>query len=89
MAELIKNELFLGVLTGKSQHDMSAVIMEKMGVGAMQARRLVRTESCYVANQAEMESYKECEIEKYRFVATLDMRTSEICASLDGKGISR
>ena len=85
VAELIKNELFLGVLTGKSQHDMSAVIMEKMGVGAMQARRLVRTESCYVANQAEMESYKECEIEKYRFVATLDMRTSEICASLDGK----
>ena len=73
VAELIKNELFLGVLTGKSQHDMSAVIMEKMGVGAMQARRLVRTESCYVANQAEMESYKECEIEKYRFVATLDM----------------
>ena len=85
VAELIKNELFLGVLTGKSQHDMSAVIIEKMGVGAMQARRLVRTESCYVANQAEMESYKECEIEKYRFVATLDMRTSEICASLDGK----
>ena len=85
VAVLIKNELFLGVLTGKSQHDMSAVIMEKMGIGAMQARRLVRTESCYVANQAEMESYKECEIEKYRFVATLDMRTSEICASLDGK----
>lgn len=85
VAELIKNELFLGVLTGKSQHDMSAVIMEKMGIGAMQARRLVRTESCYVANQAEMESYKECEIEKYRFVATLDMRTSEICAGLDGK----
>lgn len=85
VAELIKNELFLGVLAGKSQHDMSAVIIEKMGVGAMQARRLVRTESCYVANQAEMESYKECEIEKYRFVATLDMRTSEICASLDGK----
>lgn len=85
VAELIKNELFLGVLAGKSQHEMSAAIMEKMGVGAMQARRLVRTESCYVANQAEMESYKECEIEKYRFVATLDMRTSEICASLDGK----
>ncbi|MFR1518139.1 MAG: minor capsid protein [Clostridia bacterium] len=59
--------------------------MDKMGVGAMQARRLVRTESCYVANQAEMESYRECEIDKYRFVATLDLRTSEICATLDGK----
>ncbi len=85
VADLIKNELFVGIMTGKSQHDMAAVIMDKMGVGAMQARRLVRTESCYVANQAEMESYKECEIDKYRFVATLDLRTSDICASLDGK----
>lgn len=85
VAELVKNELFVGVLTGKSQHDMAAAIMDQMGVGAMQARRLVRTESCYVANQVEMESYKECEIEKYRFVATLDLRTSDICAGLDGK----
>ena len=64
---------------------MTTAIMEKMGVGAMQARRLVRTESCYVANQAEMESYKECDIEKYRFVATLDLRTSDICQELDSK----
>lgn len=85
VAELVKNELFVGHMVGKSYRDMSAAIMDKMGVGAMQARRLVRTESCYVANQAEMESYKECEIDKYRFVATLDLRTSEICASLDGK----
>lgn len=85
VAELIKNELFVGHMVGKSYRDMSAAIMDKMGVGAMQARRLVRTESCYVANQAEMESYKECEIDKYRFVATLDLRTSEICAALDGK----
>ncbi len=56
-----------------------------MAVGANDARRLVRTESTYIANSAEMESYKECGITKYRFVATLDMRTSDICAALDGK----
>lgn len=85
VAELVKNELFVGQMVGKSYHDMTVAIMEGMGAGAMQARRLVRTESCYVANQAEMESYKECDIEKYRFVATLDLRTSDICASLDGE----
>lgn len=85
LSELIKNELFVGMMTGKSYHDMSATIMDKMGVGAMKARRLVRTESCYAANQAEIESYKECGIKKYRFVATLDLRTSEICACLDNK----
>lgn len=85
IAELVKNELFVGQMVGKSYHDMTTVIMEKMGVGAMQARRLVRTESCYVANQAEMRSYEECGIDKYRYVATLDLRTSEICQELDGK----
>ncbi len=85
VASLIKNELFVGEMVGKSNHEMSAVIMEKMGVGAMAARRLVRTETCYVANQAEMESYKECDIEKYRFIAVLDLQTSEMCVDLDGQ----
>lgn len=85
VAQLIKDELFIGQMVGKSNREMAAVVMEKMGVGAMAARRLVRTETCYVSNQAEMESYKECGIDTYRFVATLDSRTSEICASLDGK----
>ena len=85
VAELVKNEIFLGEMVGKSAHDMSAAIMDKMGVGAMQARRLIRTESCFVANQAEMESYKECDLERYRFIATLDLVTSDVCAALDGK----
>ena len=85
VAELVKNEIFLGEMVGKSAHDMSATIMDKMGVGSMQARRLIRTESCFVANQAEMESYKECDLERYRFIATLDLVTSDVCAALDGK----
>ena len=32
-----------------------------------------------------MESYKECGIDKYQYLATLDLRTSEICRELDGK----
>ena len=44
-----------------------------------------RTESCYLSNQLEMESYKECGIDKYQYLATLDLRTSEICRELDGK----
>ena len=33
----------------------------------------------------DMVSYEECGIRKYRFVATLDLRTSTICRGLDGK----
>lgn len=47
--------------------------------------RLMRTETTHYYNQANIKSYEECGIEKYKFVATLDMRTSSICQGLDGK----
>lgn len=45
----------------------------------------MRTESAYVENAAQARAYDEAGIEKYRFVAALDKRTSEVCATLDGK----
>ena len=45
----------------------------------------MRTESCFVAGELTARAYEECSVEKYRYLATLDLRTSEICRSLDGK----
>lgn len=81
----IQNALLTGFMTGRSYRKTAKEIEERMAVGAMEARRLVRTESTYVANMAELESYKEGGVDKFRFLATLDMRTSAICASMDGK----
>ena len=33
----------------------------------------------------QLSAYEECGAEQYEFVAVLDLRTSEICRSLDGK----
>lgn len=49
------------------------------------ANRLIRTESAYVAGQTTAVAYDECGIEKYEYMATLDNRTSTVCAGLDGK----
>ncbi len=81
----IKNELMISVMSGRSYIKTSAAINDKFSAGAYNSLRLVRTESNYIAGQAELESYKECGIDKYVFIATLDMKTSSICASLDGK----
>ena len=88
LAKTLKNEMLVGVMTGRAYGKTAAAVAEKMGVGAMEARRLVRTESCYIANQAELESYRECGVDRYRFSATLDMRTSEICRELDNRVFS-
>ena len=56
-----------------------------MGVGMSDARRLVRTELNYVQNRAALDSIKDAGMKYYRFVATLDRRTSAACRAHDGK----
>ncbi len=85
LAEVLKSELIQGFIAGKTQREMTKVIMNRFNAGAFDAKRLVRTEGCYIANEMQMQSYSECGIEKYRYVATLDFRTSKVCAELDGK----
>lgn len=85
LAQDLKKELLINLVTGRTGREVSDIIANKFATGSSQARRLVRTESCNLANQMEMTSYEECGIEYYRFVATLDLRTSSVCRSLDGK----
>lgn len=85
LADTLKSEMLQGFMCGKTYREMEKVVQEKFSSSAINARRLVRTEGNYVANEFEMQSYEECGIEKYIFVATLDLRTSEKCAALDGK----
>lgn len=85
LAQTLKEEMLVSLLTGRPERETEELISNKFASGAMQARRLVRTESAFVSGELTAKSYEECGIEKYRFLATLDLRTSEICRSLDGK----
>lgn len=85
LARDLKAELLINLVTGRTDREAAEIIGNKFAQGASNARRLVRTESCNLANQMEMLSYEECGIEYYRYVATLDLRTSTDCRGLDGK----
>ncbi len=85
LAKTLKEEMLVSLMTGRSNLATAEVFREKFNVGAYEARRLVRTESAFIANEMEQQSYEECDIEKYMFVATLDKRTSEICQKKDHK----
>ncbi len=45
----------------------------------------MRTAATTESNAAREETFRELGIERWRFVATLDSRTTILCASLDGK----
>ena len=85
LASSVKDELLVSLITGRSIRDTSQAIAERFEVGQNKARRLVRTESAFFHNQMELLSYEDAEITKYKFVAVLDRRTSEICQEHDNK----
>ncbi len=85
LASEIKRELLAGFLSGSTSSKMGKTLQVRFEVGSFEARRLVRTETNYLANQAEQQSYKDAGIDQYQYVATLDSKTSTICERLDGK----
>lgn len=85
LAQDLKEELLINLVTGRTNREAAAVIVNKFGQGASNARRLVRTESNYVSTELNFKAYEECGIEEYQYLATLDLKTSKICRELDGK----
>ena len=85
LVQELRDELMVSFLTGRPELATWRAIDAVFDKGYNAARRLVRTESNYIANQGHKMSYEDSGINKYIYVATLDLRTSEICRSLDGK----
>ncbi len=85
LAQRVKEELLVSLLTGRTERETAAIIQNEFDVGAYKARRLIRTESAFVAEEMEAKSYEECGAEKYRFLAVLDLKTSEICRAKDNQ----
>lgn len=87
LAQKLEEIITSGLMSGKSSRRMALELQDQTDYGKFAAERLIRTETTYIANMAELESYKEAGIEKVIFIATLDLRTSKICRSMDGKVI--
>ncbi len=87
----LQRTIEVGCMTGMTLHDMEERLLEDC-IGADSdsgqrycASRLIRTEVNYFSNQGFLEGYKAAGITRYRFMATLDLRTSAVCRQLDGK----
>lgn len=70
-------------LSGMGEDEMARIIAKEFNSNLYVARRLIRTEANFIANQAQLKAWKERGIEHYILVVTLDLRTSEICKDKD------
>lgn len=73
------------LIRGEPAEKVISDFAERMGVSRHAAERLIRTEAAYFSGQSRLDAYRETGVERYKFVATLDRRTSEICRDMDGR----
>ena len=78
-----------GLPQGKSMQSMARDLKDATQSSFNDAFRLIRTEAAHVDGEVLLESFKQAKAElgytKYIFDATIDNRTSEICAEKDNK----
>lgn len=72
-------------LTGMSEFEMAQTVAKEFDRSINVAKRLIRTEANYMANQAKLKSWKDNGVKQYMIIAILDLRTSQICRNKDHK----
>lgn len=71
-------------ISGLSEDEEWEEVGEIIEDAIRNSRLLIRTETSLAANTADLEAYHRMGIEKYRYCAILDERTSIMCAEMDG-----
>ena len=81
----LKDNLTRNIASGASPKESIKDIENQFNVSKAAASRLVYTETAAISSKATQDSYKRIGVKKYEILATLDLRTSDICRSQDGK----
>ena len=85
LASVLKQEVVNGLHRGTDVRTMARNVAKRMNVAYKNAIRLVRTEHNYIQNKAHIDSIKDAGMKYFKFVATLDKKTSAQCRDHDGK----
>lgn len=85
LVQEIHTGLTQNLIRGDSPDKLVKEIAQKFQTSKYNASRLVMTESAFFASASRLDSYKECGVEKYQIIETLDTLTCSLCGSLDNK----
>ena len=85
LARELRETITVGLIRGAGIDEMARNIRDKMGVSFSAAERIIRTETARVVEDAELQSYKDCGIDRYEILVQLDERTCKTCGPKDGQ----
>lgn len=81
----LKDSLMNMIIKGTHPKELSEEFAKHFETKEYEAYRLLQMENAFIVEQATLRGYTEDGIEKYEILATLDLKTSDICRNQDGK----
>ncbi|SJP47236.1 minor capsid protein [Clostridioides difficile] len=81
----LHTKLIQSIIRGENPKNLVNDFAKKFNVSKSQAKNLIMTESAFFASSSRKDCFSDLDVEKYEIIATLDLRTSNICRELDGK----
>ena len=81
--DLVEKDLPNALIRGESNEKIVERWTKKLEADRKAVGRVVRTERAYINSRSALDSYKKMGVEKYQILATLDMKTSDICRDMD------
>ncbi len=81
----LHTKLTQSIIRGENPKNLVNDFDKRFNVSKSQAKNLIMTESAFFASASRKDCFSDLEVEKYEIIATLDLRTSNICRELDGK----
>ncbi len=85
MLQQLTESITTMLIQGRSPITMAGDFSKKFKTKEYEAYRLLHTEGSFMIEQGSQAAYKEDGVEKYRWLATLDIKTCDECLALDGK----
>lgn len=85
LKKTILREISRGLNNNDNNEDIIRRVSERLDISLNNSKRLVNTEMTAVINRAEIENAIKKGHTKFRFVATIDDKTSDVCRELNDK----
>lgn len=84
----LHQELTRMAVTGDSPDEAIRRMAKEFETEKRNAARLVQTEHAAMSSAAQKDCFEDLDVEQYKYVATLDLKTSELCQEMDGRVFS-
>lgn len=85
LIQTTQSALTRGILTGKKPDELINEMQSKMNASRSNAGRLVMTETAAISAMGQKDAFQDLGVEEFEIVETLDNKTCEVCAEMDGQ----